>query len=125
MRETTTWLIGLNMLLRRLLLIAIVVGTCSSFALPVLADEVRVVDRAGLVRAVRSVKGEGTIVIQLSPEAARTTPECVLLNIDGTTTERRAPVDSQGKCVVRQAAATTWQVDVPSTGRYKVQIDVK
>jgi hypothetical protein len=113
------------MLSRNHVALAVVVAAWSSWLPYARADELRVVDRAGLVRAVRSIKGEGTIVVQLSPEAARTTPECVLLNIDGTTTERRAPVDSQGRCVVRQAAATTWQVDVPSTGRYKVQIDAK
>lgn len=101
------------------------VAGLSSSASSVMADELRVVDRTGLVRAVRSVKGEATITIQLSPEAARTAKECVLINVDGLTTERRVAVDSQGRCVVRQAAATTWQVDTPAQGRYQVQIDVK
>jgi hypothetical protein len=113
------------MLTRNHVVLAVVVAAWSSCSSHVMADELRVVDRSGLVRAVRSVKGEGTIVIQLSPEAARITADCVLLNVDGTTTERRAPVDSQGRCVVRQAAATTWQIDTPSSGRYQVQIDVK
>ncbi len=86
------------------------------------ADEIRVVDRSGLVRAVGTVKRESTIVLELDAATARETKECVLSNIDGLSAERRAAVSPDGRCIFRGAIATSWQVEVPQRGRYKVRI---
>lgn len=110
------------MVVRRLLTLCLVLGGVISCVTSAFADEVRVVDRLGLVRAVRTVSGESTVVIQLSPKAAQGIRECILTNVDGLATERRVPVDKDGRCVVARVAATTWQVDAPAQGPYQVQI---
>jgi hypothetical protein len=94
-----------------------------SFVSNLWAEEIRVVDRAGLVRAVGTVKKQSTIILELDAAAARETKECVLSNIDGLSAERRVLVGPDGRCVFRGALATSWQVEMPQRGKYKVHID--
>jgi hypothetical protein len=106
----------------RPVVLSLVASVCS---LPecALAEEMRVVDRTGLLRLVGAVSGEANIVIELDPQTAQATKECILTNLDGLATERRAPVDRNGRCTIHSVLATTWQIDSPAVGRYQVRLE--
>jgi hypothetical protein len=88
------------------------------------AGELKILDSAGLVRAVKVVKNEAKIVVTLQPGAASgaTRGECVAANIDGLAAEQRVGVSAKGECVFAGLSSGSWQITVPDGIRWKVQI---
>ena len=98
-------------------MVACLVATEDAHAL-----ELRVLDSAGLVRAVRVVKGAATAKITLEgkrPEGG----SCVATNVDGLAAEKREPVSAQGVCLFKELPAGSWQVSIPGKVRWRVEID--
>jgi hypothetical protein len=83
------------------------------------AEEIRVVDAGGLVRAVKVVRANARIVVTLNSAA---TGECVATNVDGLAAERRVPVSPQGECIFSDVGVGSWQVQVPGKVGWRVRI---
>ncbi|MFN4894462.1 MAG: hypothetical protein ACK5GN_10100 [Pseudomonadota bacterium] len=89
----------------------------------VAAEEIRVVDSRGLVRAVQVVSGAARMVIRLEPkEAGAARGECVATNVDGLAAERRVPVAHSSECIFTDMVAGSWQITVPKDHMWRVQI---
>ena len=89
------------------------------------AEEVRVLDPAGMVRAVKIVKKSVSIVVTVDSEGdKRSIPkgECAAVNVDGLASERRVPIFANGACVFTDVAEGTWQVRVPGDLSWRVRI---
>lgn len=86
------------------------------------ADDIRIIDASGLIRAVRVVKDSSIVRVTVTdPPGAR--GECVASNVDGIASERREPISAQGECVFKALAAGTWQVSVSGGARWRVRIN--
>jgi hypothetical protein len=96
------------------ILMVLLVGTRLSAA-----EEIRVVDAGGLVRAVKVVRGNTRIVVTLNSPTAG---ECVATNVDGLAVERRVSVSPRGECVFADVAVGSWQVQVPGNVGWRVRI---
>lgn len=86
------------------------------------AADLRILDVAGLVRAVRVVSGPATVKVTLEGVQAPR-GECVASNVDGLPSEKKEPLSPQGVCIFKQLPAGTWQVTLPVKARWKVQIN--
>jgi hypothetical protein len=86
------------------------------------AADIKIIDSAGLIRAVRVVKDTSVVKVTLvdSPGARG---ECVAMNVDGIASERREPISGKGECVFASLAAGTWQITVSSGARWRVRIN--
>jgi hypothetical protein len=87
------------------------------------ADEIRVVDARGLVRAVKVTKGALRMVVILEPaNSAVVKGECVATNVDGLAAEKRVPVSPQSECTFTEVSGGSWQVSVPQGATWRVQL---
>lgn len=91
------------------------------------AAELRVVDAAGLVRALKVVRGPARIVITLQPASgpgstAAVRGECVAVNIDGLAAEKKAQVNSRSECIFEQMSEGSWQIRVPEKVTWRTQV---
>lgn len=86
------------------------------------AADVRIVDSAGLIRAVRVVKDSAVVKVSLV-DAKGGQGECVAMNVDGIASERREKISPQGECIFAGLAAGTWQITVSGGVRWRVKID--
>jgi hypothetical protein len=86
------------------------------------AADLRIVDSAGLIRAVRVVKDSAVVKIALV-DAKSAQGECVAMNVDGIASERRGKISPQGECIFAGLAAGTWQVTVSGGARWRVKIN--
>jgi hypothetical protein len=87
------------------------------------ADEIRVVDARGLVRAVKISRGAVRIVVTLEGAmAASPRGECVATNVDGLSAEKRVQVSAKGECVFSDVTGGSWQIVVPSGFSWRVQL---
>jgi hypothetical protein len=91
------------------------------------AAELRVVDAAGLVRALKVVKGPARIVITLQPvsgqgSSAVVRGECVAVNIDGLAAEKKTQANSRGECIFEQMSEGSWQIRVPEKVTWRTQV---
>lgn len=90
------------------------------------AEEVRVIDAAGMVRAVKIVKKTVSIVVTVDAEVNKISipkGECTAINVDGLASERRVPISANGACVFTDVAEGTWQVRVPGEVSWRVRIN--
>lgn len=86
------------------------------------AADIKIIDSAGLIRAVRVVKDSSVVRVTVTdPPGAR--GECVASNVDGIASERREPISAKGECVFSALAAGTWQVTVSGGARWRVRIN--
>jgi hypothetical protein len=99
-----------------------VTGACVGVVSTASAAELRVLDSAGLVRALRVVKGAAKVTITLETQQP-VRGECVASNVDGLASEKREPVTPQKVCVFKDLAAGSWQIEVPGKVRWRVQIN--
>lgn len=86
------------------------------------ASDLRVVDSAGLIRAVRVVKDSAVVKVSLV-DAKSGQGECVATNVDGIASERREKISPQGECTFAALAAGTWQITVSGGARWRVKIN--
>jgi hypothetical protein len=86
------------------------------------AAEIRVVDSAGLVRAVRVVQRNSRIVITIQGGSGSSHGECVATNIDGLSAEKRVLVSPKGECVFNDMPVGSWHVTVPGKESWRAQI---
>jgi hypothetical protein len=91
------------------------------------AAELRVIDAAGLVRAVKVVRGPSRVVITLqnsSDKGSGTSVrgECVAVNIDGLAAEKRTQVSAKNQCVFDQMSEGSWQMRVPEVATWRAQV---
>jgi hypothetical protein len=109
----------------RSLLVAVgVLSVLLSMSTWSVAAELRILDSAGLVRAVRVVKDGGKAVLTLQrngvPAAAQ--GECVATNVDGLSAEQRVAISAKGECVFNGLSSGSWQIAVPSEVTWRVRI---
>ncbi len=87
------------------------------------AAELRVVDSAGLVRAVKVVRDTAKVVVTLRADTpAEFRGECSATNMDGLAAEQKAAVSAKGECVFSNLSSGTWQIAVPQGKGWKAQI---
>ena len=86
------------------------------------ASDLRIVDSAGLIRAVRVVKESAVVKVSLV-DAKGGQGECVAMNVDGIASERREKISPQGECTFAGLAAGTWQITVSGGARWRVKIN--
>jgi hypothetical protein len=92
----------------------------------VFAQEMRIVDAHGLVRAVRATKGvAGRIVVTLDLlDKPPPKGECVANNVDGLASEKRVSVSAvKGECVFMDVAPGSWQITVPEGFTWRVRLE--
>jgi hypothetical protein len=88
------------------------------------AAELRVVDSAGLVRAVKVIRDTGQVVVTVRAIGdAKVQGECSATNVDGLAAEQKAPVSSQGECVFSNLPGGTWQIATPQGTSWKARIN--
>jgi|GEM_PF-1794099 len=92
-----------------------------SFNTAAVADELRILDSTGLVRAVRVVRGAAAVTVKVEG-AQPPAGECVAANLDGLATEKRQPISTTGVCLFTELASGTWQIDLPRKLRWRVTI---
>jgi len=89
----------------------------------VVADEIRVVDARGLVRAVKITRGAARMVVTLEPKNdVATTGECVATNVDGLAAEKRVAVSEKYECTFAEVRGGSWQISVPKDYMWRVQL---
>ncbi len=89
----------------------------------VLADEIRVVDTRGLVRAVKITRGSARIVVTLETRAgSAVTGECVATNVDGLAAEKRVAISTKSECTFTEVRGGSWQIAVPQGYMWWVQL---
>jgi hypothetical protein len=91
------------------------------------AANLRVLDSAGLVRAVKVVRAEARIVITLVvpgeyPGRVTEKGECLAVHVDGLATERRVALNAAHECVFEKVTEGTWQVSVPGKAEWRVRV---
>lgn len=86
------------------------------------AAELRIVDTAGLIRAVRVVRDASTVTVVVE-EPRGVKGECVLANVDGIASERHEGISAGGTCVFQGLAAGTWQAKVAGATKWRVKIN--
>jgi hypothetical protein len=86
------------------------------------ASDLRIVDSAGLIRAVRVVKDSAVVKVSLV-DGKGGYGECVAMNVDGIASERREKISPQGECTFAGLAAGTWQIAVSEGFRWRVKIN--
>jgi hypothetical protein len=86
------------------------------------ASELRVVDSAGLVRAVKVVQNQGRIVITVQEVAGAIQGECVAVNVDGLSAEKHTSLSPKGECVFTDMPVGSWQITVPVKAKWRAQI---
>jgi hypothetical protein len=101
-----------------------VLGLLVGFAATAVASELKILDSAGLVRAVKVVKNEAKVVLNLQPNGSSVAirGECIATNIDGLAAEQRVGVSAKGECVFAGLSRGSWQITVPNAVSWKVQI---
>lgn len=100
----------------------VALAVAALWAGPAFAGDLRILDKAGLVRAVRVVGGSATVMVIVEGRRGEK-GECVAANVDGLASEKREPLSPRGECVFKELAAGTWQVTVPGDARWRVQIN--
>lgn len=85
------------------------------------ASDLKIVDSAGLIRAVRVVKDSSLVTVSLV-EKTGSTGECVATNVDGIASERKAPFSQKSECIFPALVAGTWQITVTGGARWRVRI---
>lgn len=91
------------------------------------AGEIRILDAAGLVRAVKVVRGGARVVVTVKSLTAPDTPkalqgECNAVNVDGIATEKHTSISNKGECVFSDLTEGAWQIRVPEKLAWRVQI---
>ena len=76
------------------------------------AAELRVTDSQGLTRALKNVKAEATLVIEVSDPNAKS---CHASNDDGIAADLEVQVDSNGTCTFRGIAPGSWRITSPKS----------
>jgi hypothetical protein len=88
------------------------------------ASELKILDSAGLVRAVKVVRNEAKVVLtfQSGTNGGALRGECVATNIDGLAAEQRVSVSTKGECIFAGLSNGSWQIAVPQGAVWKVQV---
>lgn len=108
------------------LLFFIVANAVVAYSSHVSAQEMRIVDAHGLVRAVRATKGVAVRIVVTLDLLDKPAPkgECVANNVDGLASEKRVPVSaSKGECVFTDVAPGSWQIAVPEGFTWRVRME--
>lgn len=87
------------------------------------ADEIRIVDTRGLVRAVKVVRGSVKMVVTLeSLTGLNAKGECLANNVDGLAAEKRVAITSSSECIFNGVGAGSWLVSVPTGFTWRVKL---
>lgn len=93
------------------------------------ANELKVVNALGLIRAVKVVRGPVSFRIQIKdfsvdqPSKSRETISCFAVNTDGLASERSVQVDKNRNCIFNNMTAGTWQIQVQGAKEWSVFFD--
>ncbi len=104
--------------------IAVVIATTVSIlSVSARADQIRIVDSGGLVRAIKITRSAAKVVVTLqSSQAVAIKGECVATNIDGLAAEKRVAISAKGECAFDAVGGGSWQITVPSGLTWQVRI---
>lgn len=109
--------------LRPSLVAAVVAVVGFLFVAVAQADEIRVVDARGLVRAVKISRGAVRVVVTLEGvPAGSVRGECIATNVDGLSAEKRVQVSGKGECVFSDITGGSWQILVPPGFSWRVEL---
>jgi hypothetical protein len=98
--------------------VAFVIPLCDLFA-----DEIRVVDGRGLVRAVKITRGAASIVVTLEPaNGIAAKGECLATNVDGLAAEKRVAISAKSECAFSEVTGGSWQISVPQGYTWRVRL---
>ncbi len=87
------------------------------------ADEVRIVDLRGLVRAVKVTRAPARVVITFEvSNGVAPKGECVATNVDGLAAEKRIQISNKAECVFSEVSSGSWQISVPQGFLWRVQL---
>lgn len=87
------------------------------------ADEIRVVDARGLVRAVKITQGVARMVVTFEPpNGVAAKGECVATNVDGLAAQKRVAISVKSECTFSEVTGGSWQISVPQGYMWRVQL---
>lgn len=96
--------------------------TCLAYATGAFAAELRIVDAAGLVRAIKVVRDNAKVVVTFEGSSGALRGECIATNVDGLAPEKRTSISPQGECVFTDVAVGSWQLVVPQGAKWRARI---
>jgi hypothetical protein len=87
------------------------------------ADQIRIVDSGGLVRAIKVTRVMARVVITFQgANASSIKGECIATNVDGLAAEKRVPVSAKAECAFSDVGGGSWQLTVPNGANWQVRI---
>jgi hypothetical protein len=93
------------------------------------ANELKVVNAMGLIRAVKVIRAPVSLRIQIQDLPVDTSSKsgemisCVAVNTDGLASERIVQADKNRNCIFRNMTAGTWQIQVQGAKEWRVFFD--
>ena len=101
----------------------VIAATASIWPVSARADQIRIVDSGGLVRAIKIIHSAAKVVLTLqSQQAVAIKGECVATNVDGLAAEKRVTISAKGECAFAEVGGGSWQITVPSGLTWQVRI---
>ena len=108
--------------LKKVTIVAIAM-TALIWSLGVRADQIRIVDSGGLVRAIKVTRSVAKVIVTIqSPQPQTIKGECIATNVDGLAAEQRVAISAKGECVFSQASGGSWQITVTGGVNWQVRI---
>ena len=104
--------------------VLLVLATVAPFwSLGVKADQIRIVDSGGLVRAIKITRSVAKVVVTLkSPLPLTVKGECIATNVDGLAAEKRVAISAKGECVFDEVSGGSWQITASDGVNWQVRI---
>lgn len=93
------------------------------------ADELKVVNSMGLIRAVKIIRAPVTLRIQVRNSSGDELSNagqrllCSAVNTDGLASERSVEADRNRACIFKNISAGTWQIQVQGAKEWSVFFD--
>lgn len=104
-------------------MVALVIALMTFWSLGARADQVRIVDSGGLVRAIKITRSVARVVVTIqSPQPSTLKGECVATNVDGLAAEKRSVISGNGECVFADVGGGSWQITIPGAVSWQVRI---
>jgi hypothetical protein len=93
------------------------------WSLGVRADQIRIVDSGGLVRAIKVTRAVAKVIVTIqSPQPQIIKGECIANNVDGLAAEKRVAISAKGECVFSEVSGGSWQITVSGGVNWQVRI---
>ncbi len=94
------------------------------------ASELKILDSAGLVRAIKVVRSPIVVVVTIKSDIGTgvlsdsdSSQECRAVNISGLAADRSVILNATRRCVFRNMPAGIWQIKIPQGKEWKVHFD--